>query len=76
MFGVFQHESMRGAGVEPDIENVVDFLPALVAELAEEALARARLIPGVGAFFFESFDDADVHLGVVENFHHAVRRSL
>ena len=47
---VFEHESVRRAGIEPDVENVVDLLPAVVAELAEEALARARRIPGVGAF--------------------------
>ena len=28
MLGVFQHEGMGRAGIEPDVENVVDLLPA------------------------------------------------
>ncbi len=55
VFGIFQHEGMGGAGIEPDIEDVVDFLPVLVGARAEEAFARAGLIPGVGAFLFERF---------------------
>jgi hypothetical protein len=73
---VFQHEGVGRAGVEPDIENVVDFLPAVVGKLAEEALARARLVPGIGAFFLEGLDDADIHIGIVENFDRAVRLLL
>ena len=41
MFGVLQHEGMGGAGIEPDIEDIVDLLPVLVGARAEEAFARA-----------------------------------
>ncbi len=60
MLGVLQHEGVRRAGVEPDVENVVDLLPGVVGELAEEALARAGRVPGVGAFGLEGLDDAHV----------------
>ena len=43
MHRVFQHEGVRRAGIEPDVENVVDLLPVFVGALAEEALARAGL---------------------------------
>ncbi len=58
MLRVFQHEGVGRAGVEPDVENVVDLLPVLVGERAEEALARAWLIPGVGALLLEGLGDA------------------
>src|SRR6185312_10472157 len=63
-------------GIEPDIENVVDLLPAFVAALAEEALASAGLVPGVGALGLESLDDADIHFRIVENLHRTVRLFL
>ena len=70
--GVLQHEGVRRAGIEPDIKNVVDLLPALVAKLAEEALARARSIPGIRALGLERLDDAGVDVGIVENLDRAV----
>ncbi len=73
---VFEHESMRRAGIEPDVENVVDLLPAVIAELAEEALARARCIPGVGALLLERFDDAQIDVRVVEDIDRTVRLFL
>ena len=41
MHRVFQHEGVGGAGIEPDVENVVDLLPVLVGALARGS-ARAR----------------------------------
>ena len=76
MLRVFQHEGVRGAGVEPDVENIVDLFPAVVGELAEEALARALLVPGVGALFLEGFDDAQLDLGVLQDLDRAVRLFL
>ena len=73
---VLQHEGMRGAGVEPDVENIVDLLPGIVGELAEEAFARACLVPGVGALFLESLDYAQLDLGVLQDFDRAVRLLL
>jgi hypothetical protein len=55
---------MCRAGIEPDVENVVDLLPALVAELAEKALSRAGRVPGVGAFLLEGLDDAQIDFGI------------
>ena len=75
MARVFEHEGMRRAGIEPDVENVVDLLPAVIGELAEETLARAGLVPGVGALLLEGLDDADIDLGIVEEFDRAVRAS-
>jgi hypothetical protein len=65
---ILQHESVRGAGVEPDVENIVDLLPGIVGELAEEALARACLVPGIGALLLEGLNDAQLDLGVLQNF--------
>src|SRR5665811_1566018 len=59
---VLQHEGVRGAGIEPDVENVVDFFPTFLGELAEETFCRTRLVPGVGALFLEGFDDAHLDL--------------
>ena len=73
---VLEHESMRRAGIEPDVENIVDFLPVVLGELAEEAFARARLIPGVGALLFERLDDADIDIGIVEDIDRAIRLLL
>ena len=70
---VFQHEGVRGARVEPDVADVVDFFPIVVGELAEETFARAVLVPGVGALFLERLDDAQFDLGVLENFYRAGR---
>ena len=57
---VLQHEGVRRAGVEPDVEMSSTFFQRVVGELAEEALARAVLVPGVGALLLEGFDDAHV----------------
>ena len=52
-----EHEGVGRAGVEPNIEDVVDLLPLcrVVDEAAEEALARAWFEPSVSAFFGEGF---------------------
>src|SRR5215472_14614647 len=53
---------MRGAGVEPHVENVVFLAPLPCSARAFRAwgkqLFRRVLIPGVSAFFFKPFDDA------------------
>src|SRR5262249_61949435 len=72
--GVFEHEGVGRARIEPDVEDVVDLLPILVGELAEEALARARLIPGVRAFALEGVGDARVDARIVEDLDRAVAR--
>src|ERR1035437_11084184 len=64
---VLQHEGVRRAGVEPDVENVVDLFPAVVGELAEETLSSPRLVPGVSALLFEGLDNADLDLGVLQD---------
>ena len=71
-FRVFEHESMRRAGIEPDVEDIVDLPPVLVGARAEEALARALRIPGVGAFLLERLGDARIHRFVVEDFGGAI----
>src|SRR4029450_11391382 len=72
MPGVLQYEGVGRAGVEPDVEDVVDLLPALVGEPAQETLAGAGLIPGVGAFALESISDAPVHAFVLQDLDRAV----
>ena len=72
MHRVFEHEGMRRAGIEPDVENVVDLLPVLVGERPEKTLARAVGVPGVGAFLFESVRDARIDLFVLQDFDRAV----
>ena len=69
---IFQHERVRRAGIEPDIENIVDLLPVFVGELAEKTLARAGRVPGVGAFRVESVDDGGTDIGIVEDLDRAV----
>src|SRR5580704_8264083 len=73
---VFENEGVRRAGIEPDVENVVDLLPAVIAELAEKSLARAWCIPGVRTLFLERLDDAEIDLRIVENIDRAVRLFL
>src|SRR5215471_17193413 len=68
MYGVFKHESVRRARIEPHVENVVDLLPAFVCARAEETFARTFGVPGVGAFLFERLGNARVHLLIVQNF--------
>ena len=53
MLRVLKYKCVRRSGIEPDVEDVVDFLPAIVCELAEETLARTGFVPGVGAFLLE-----------------------
>ena len=60
MARVFQREGVRRAGVEPDIEDVVDLLPVFVREAAEKTLARAIGIPGVCALLLEGLADTFV----------------
>ena len=62
---LLEHEGVGRAGIEPDVENVVDLLPfaGIVDQPCEEALLRARLEPGVGAFRAERADDALDQLG-------------
>ena len=74
--GVFQHESVRGAGIEPDVENVVDLLPAFVGEFLQKTLARARLVPGVRTLLLERLDDADIDIGIAEHLDRSVRLLL
>ena len=69
MLAVFQHEGVGRAGIEPDVEDVVDLLPAsLACSRAEEALARAVGVPGVGALLLEGVGDALVDALVVQDF--------
>ena len=61
MHGVLQHIGMRRAGVEPDVEHVVDLLVVGGVVIGcEEALRRAFFVPGVGALCFKSVGDARV----------------
>src|SRR5437588_5678349 len=76
MLRVLKHESVRRSGIEPDVEDVIDFLPAIVCELAEETLARAGFVPGIGALLLERFDDADIHVRIAENLDRTVRLFL
>ena len=70
--GVFQHEGVGRAGIEPDVADVVDLLPFLVGERAEEALARAVHVPGIGAFLLERIGDALVDGVVLQDFGGAI----
>ena len=73
MLGVFQHERVRGAGIEPDVENVVDLLPLVgIVVGLEETRGGAGRVPGVGAFLLEGVGDALVDARVVEDFDRAV----
>ncbi len=42
MHGVFQHEGMGRAGIEPDVADVVDLLPVLVGAAARESVRGRR----------------------------------
>ena len=71
-FRVFEHESVRRAGIEPDVEDIVDLVPVLVGARAEKTFAGALRIPGVGAFLLERRGDARIHCFVLEDFGRAV----
>src|SRR5262249_50569990 len=53
----FEYRKVRGAGVEPDIENVVLLAPfhraARAFRSSGQKLFRRMRVPGVGAFLFE-----------------------
>ena len=56
---VLQHEGVGRAGIEPDVEHVVDLLVIVgIVVGREEARRRALGVPGVGAFGFEGLGDA------------------
>ena len=63
MLRVFQREGVGRAGIEPDVEDVVDlFVIGGVVVGRRGSARRRRLVPGVGAFVRESVDDAGVDL--------------
>src|SRR5215472_5421710 len=64
---MFDGEYISGAGVEPDVQNVVHLfeLPGVMI-VAEEPLRR-RIEPRVCAFMFERLDDARIDALVIEN---------
>ena len=74
--GKWRGSSSTKACVEPESNQTsrmsVTCLPVLVRAAAEEALARARRIPGVGAFGLEGVADALVDCLVLEDFDRAV----
>ncbi len=72
MHRVFQHERMGRAGVEPDVADIVDFLPLFIRMRAEEAFAGAILVPGVRAFGLESIGNAFIDGLVLQNLGGAV----
>ena len=52
---VAEHVGMGRAGIEPDVENVVDLLViGRIVVGREEAPRRALLVPGVGAFLLRT----------------------
>src|SRR5689334_9251089 len=65
---LLEHEGMRRAGIEPDVENVVHLLPFTgIADAAlQEPLMCVVLEPGISPFAFEGRCDALVHLAIVE----------
>ena len=72
MHGVLQHEGVGRAGIEPDVADVVDLLPVLVGQRAEETLPRPVHVPGIGAFQLEGVGDALVDGGVLQDIGGAV----
>ena len=56
VLALLQHEGVGAAGVEPDIENVVDLLPIVRIgdEAFEETLLGALLEPGIGALLLRT----------------------
>ena len=73
---VADHESMGGAGVKPDVQNVRHQLPALTRALAKETLGGARLEPRIGALGAEGGCDAGIHGLVAQDFYVALLRHL
>ena len=72
-FGIFQHEGVGRAGIEPDVENVVDLLPVLVGAASRgSARAAPACVPGIGAFLLEGVGDALVDRVVLQDFGRAV----
>src|SRR5207249_5431816 len=72
ILAVLQHEGMGRTRIEPDVADVVDFLPFLGRAIPKKALARAVHVPGVGAFLHEGFDDALIYDFVLQDFGGAV----
>jgi len=72
VLGVFEHEGVGRARIEPDVENVVDFFPILVRVRAEKTRARTIFVPSVRPLQLEGIGDALVDRGVLQNLHGAV----
>ncbi len=67
--GVLEHVGMGRAGIEPDVEDVVDLLViGGIVVGREEAPRRALLVPRVGALLFERRGDARVDAIVDQDF--------
>ena len=61
MLGIAEHVGMRRAGIEPDVEYVVDLVIVGRIEIGrEKARGGAGRIPGVGALGLEGVGDAFV----------------
>ena len=61
---ILQRKGVGRAGIEPDIENVVDLGPAFGGALPQKSLARTLGVPGVGALRREGVCDARVDGGI------------
>ncbi len=68
-----QREGVGAAGIEPDVQGIVDLAPLVAVVVGlEETRGRAGSIPGVGAFALEGVGDALVDARVVEDLDRAV----
>ena len=61
-----QAEGVGRAGIEPDIDDVLDLLELVRIVVVAEEARRRRLEPGIGAFAAEGVDDALHHLRIAQ----------
>ena len=60
-----QHEGVGRAGIEPDVENILNLFVAVGIVVAEEVAGRPRE-PGVGALGGDEVDDPGIDVGVLQ----------
>ena len=58
-----KRESMRGAGIEPDVQNVRNLLPLIRIDASAQKVRLLRGEPGIDAAIADRLEDAGVDLG-------------
>ena len=67
IIAIFQHETVRGTGVKPDIEDIRYLLVGIRIPVITQEACRWTGKPSVRALIFEYIDDTSVYLRIDQN---------